>query len=149
MSPKDEDEDYGVQGCHGTIAPQQDEAHYDDRSDASDDIEKGRLKFPKRIYGRERELESLLNSYNEVATTVASAVIGASSRSSERGDKKLSYVLEEEEKESYQEVDSYSSRVVFLSGYSGIGKSGKAEKLYPIIIYKLHAVKNKAEPNIS
>ena len=95
MSPKDEEEDYGVQGCHGTIAPQQDEAHYDDRSDASDDIEKGRLKFPKRIYGRERELESLLNSYNEVAT-VASAVIGASS-SSERGDKKLSYVLEEKE----------------------------------------------------
>ena len=82
--------------------------------------------------------------------TVASADIGASSRSSERGDKKLSYVLEEEEKardrekESpsmvKEEVDSYSSRVVFLSGYSGIGKSGKAEKLYPIIIYKLHAL---------
>ena len=44
-------------------------------------------------------MESLLNSYNEVAT-VASADIGASSRSSEMGDKKLSYVLEEEEKES-------------------------------------------------
>ena len=126
MPPKDE-EDYGVQGCHGTIAPQQDETHYDDRSDASDDIEKGRLKFPKRLYGRERELETLLNIYNELAATAATvAADGDASSSSENGDKKLSNISEEKD----DAPSLYSSRVVFLSGYSGIGKSGRAEKLY-------------------
>ena len=123
MSPKDE-EDYGVQGCHGTIAPQQDEAYYDDRSDASDDIEKGRLHFPKRLYGRERELETLMNIYNDAAMTV-----GASS--SKNGDTQLSNVSEEKDEPPAQDasaIDSYySSRVVFLSGYSGIGKSGETE----------------------
>ena len=37
-----------IAGAHGTIAEQQDEAFYDDRSDASDDMEKGRLNVWKR-----------------------------------------------------------------------------------------------------
>ena len=123
MSPKDE-EDYGVQGCHGTIAPQQDEAYYDDRSDASDDIEKGRLRFPKRLYGRERELETLMNIYNDAAVTVGTS-------SSKNGDTQLSNVSEEKDEPPAQDAPSadsyYSSRVVFLSGYSGIGKSGETE----------------------
>ena len=110
MPPKDE-EDFGVQGCHGTIAPQQDEAYYDDRSDASDDIEKGRLKFPKRLYGRERELETLMNIYNDAAATVGTSSI-------KNGDTQLSNVSEEKDEPPAQDAPSapadsyYSSRVV-------------------------------------
>eukprot|EP00984_Skeletonema_dohrnii_P001767 scaffold586_cov112-Skeletonema_dohrnii-CCMP3373.AAC.13 len=34
-------DEFRIEGCHGTIAEQKDEAFYDDRSDASDDEEKG------------------------------------------------------------------------------------------------------------
>ena len=54
---------FRIEGCHGTIAEQKDEAFYDDRSDASDDEEKGKIKFPTRLYGREKELDSLDRLY--------------------------------------------------------------------------------------
>ena len=109
--------DYNIDGAYGTIGPHDDEAYYDNRSDATDDIEKGRLKFPKRIYGRERELETLLNIYDELAT-------GA--ESSKKQERRLSSIFEDEEDgEEPPAADLYSSHVVFLSGYSGIGKSGK------------------------
>ena len=105
---------YTIEGAHGTIAEQTDEAYYDDRSDASDDMEKGRLKFPGNLYGRERELELLRNVYGSLATA-------------NRGDGRntIGNIEEEEEKEP-SAVYSYKydcSRVVFLAGYSGIGKS--------------------------
>ena len=56
-------DDYHIEGAYGTIAEQKDEAFYDDRSDASDDEEKGKIKFPTRLYGREKELDSLGRLY--------------------------------------------------------------------------------------
>jgi len=100
--------DFDIQGCHGTIAEQTDEAYYDDRSDASDDIEKGRLKFPKRIYGREKELDKLLSIYN-----------GLISSDSNVEDS----IQEDDDEEEEQSSSNDDNSVVFLSGYSGIGKS--------------------------
>ena len=92
----DYDENY-VAGCHGTVAEQLDEAYYDDRSDADDDMEKGRIKFPKhKLYGRDRELSTLRQLYSEMTTTT---------------------------KHSSATNNDDNSRVVFLSGYSGVGKS--------------------------
>jgi len=107
MPPYNKADEYDIQGCHGTIAEQTDEAYYDDRSDASDDIEKGRLKFPKRIYGREKELDKLLSIYNGLISS--------------SGNVEDSIQEDEEEKEQSSSNDDNS--VVFLSGYSGIGKS--------------------------
>lgn len=56
-------DEFRIEGCHGTIAEQKDEAFYDDRSDASDDEEKGKIKFATRLYGREKELKSLGKLY--------------------------------------------------------------------------------------
>lgn len=61
-------DEFRIEGCHGTIAEQKDEAFYDDRSDASDDEEKGKIKFPKRLYGREKELDSLERLYGGMLT---------------------------------------------------------------------------------
>ena len=77
MSESD-DIGFGVAGCHGTIAPQQDEAFYDDRSDASDDENKGRLKFPTRLYGRDKELDALRQIYDGLAQSSADANFGKS-----------------------------------------------------------------------
>jgi len=101
------DDEYAISGCHGTIAPQSDEAYYDDRSDASDDMEKGRLKFPTKLYGRERELDVLHNIYNKL---VNDRNILDNSIREETGD-------EDEE----EDTDIFTS-CVFLGGYSGIGK---------------------------
>lgn len=99
------DADYIIKGAHGTIAEQTDEAYYDDRSDASDDIEKGRLKFPEHMYGRERELETLQGIYKKL-------------------DASSTNVMNRTDKEQMlSNTDLYSSHVVFLSGYSGIGKT--------------------------
>ena len=64
----DYDDNY-VSGCHGTVAEQLDEAYYDDRSDADDDMEKGRIKFPKnKLYGRDKELGTLRQLYGDMDT---------------------------------------------------------------------------------
>uniref|UniRef100_A0A7S4JG53 Orc1-like AAA ATPase domain-containing protein n=1 Tax=Odontella aurita TaxID=265563 RepID=A0A7S4JG53_9STRA len=89
---------YRVHGLQGTIGPQGDEAYYDDRSDANDDLEKGRIKFPKdKLYGREKELDRLESIYAHA--TGSDGVFSSPSFSSP------------------------SSRAVFLGGYSGVGKS--------------------------
>ena len=56
-------DEFHIKGCHGTIAEQKDETYYDDRSDADDDDEKGKIKFPTRLYGREKELGNLRRLY--------------------------------------------------------------------------------------
>lgn len=61
-----DDNRHYVAGCHGTIAEQGDEAHYDGRDDADDDVEKGRLKFGTKVYGRENELGILRDVYQEM-----------------------------------------------------------------------------------
>jgi len=130
MPPYNEDEHYNVEGLHGTIAEQTDEAHYDDRSDASDDIEKGRLKFPDRMYGRERELEILRNIYGQLVSSSIRRDIGNSGEDN--------CLPEAEEKEVEPPAANQGlatspgpykgSSVVFLSGYSGIGKSAIANE---------------------
>ena len=71
----------------GTLAEQEDEAYYDDREDADDDMEKGRIKFPiGKLYGRDKELDKLFEIHRSM-------------------------------------LSEASSRVVFLAGYSGTGKS--------------------------
>ena len=93
-----EDYQYDVVGCHGTMAEQKDEAYFDDRKDADDDMEKGRIKFPRnKLYGRDKELETLLKIfYHDTSDEALSAS---------------------------DFVEDATSRVVFLSGYSGVGKS--------------------------
>ena len=109
----DYDENY-VSGCHGTVAEQLDEAYYDDRSDADDDMEKGRIKFPKdKLYGREKELGILRQLYNAMEThNNSDEEVDAAAAA---GGQRISF-----EGSSPSNVDS---RVVFLSGYSGVGKS--------------------------
>lgn len=120
--------DFDIQGCHGTIAEQTDEAYYDDRSDASDDIEKGRLKFPKRIYGREKELDVLLKIYN--------GLIGSSSNVEDS--------IQEDEEEQQSPSNNNDNSVVFLSGYSGIGKSALVNEFV-----RLARSNNKSSDNTS
>jgi hypothetical protein len=97
MPPNDGDDHY-VAGAHGTVAEQKDEAYYDDRSDADDDMEKGRIKFPQnKLYGRDKELETLRNIFYQMTPQDDSVEEPTTARP--------------------------ASRVVFLSGYSGVGKS--------------------------
>ena len=108
------DDDYNIKGCHGTIAPQQDEAYYDDRSDASDDMEKGRLKFPTHhLYGRERELDLLQSIYTNMVV-----------HRMEKDDDVGKSIWEETVEEGGNELEERGNiSCVFLGGYSGIGKS--------------------------
>ena len=86
-------EEHYVAGCHGTVAEQQNEDYYDDRSDADDDMEKGKIKFTKnKLYGRDKELDILLQLYRGITNSGGTATTD-------------------------------DCRVVFLSGYSGVGKS--------------------------
>jgi len=110
----DYDDSY-VSGCHGTVAEQLDEAYYDDRSDADDDMEKGRIKFPKnKLYGRDKELGVLRQLYGAMATNNSEERAdydGAAAREGTR----ISFAG--------SSPSNIDSRVVFLSGYSGVGKS--------------------------
>ena len=55
---------------------QVDEAYYDDRSDADDDIEKGRIKFSQdKLYGRDDELSRLESIYDRVRTTNVAQIV--------------------------------------------------------------------------
>lgn len=120
MNPEDTNDEHYIDGCHGTLAEQKDEAFYDDRSDASDDLEKGRLKFPSNLYGRDHELETLCNIYDSLNSSLAGV---------------NNIILEDDsgieddeggEKECWSPAlsDPYdASRVVFIAGYCGVGKS--------------------------
>lgn len=102
-----EQDDHYIEGAWGTLAEQRDEAFYDDRSDADDDLEKGQIKFPKdKLYGRHRELAQLRNLY-----------VGVENKSKAKAKRNTVF----------GEYDF--SRVVFLAGYRGIGKSALVENL--------------------
>eukprot|EP00573_Skeletonema_grethae_P011004 CAMPEP_0201696292 /NCGR_PEP_ID=MMETSP0578-20130828/8002_1 /ASSEMBLY_ACC=CAM_ASM_000663 /TAXON_ID=267565 /ORGANISM="Skeletonema grethea, Strain CCMP 1804" /LENGTH=1063 /DNA_ID=CAMNT_0048182267 /DNA_START=34 /DNA_END=3222 /DNA_ORIENTATION=+ len=110
----DYDENY-VSGCHGTVAEQLDEAYYDDRSDADDDMQKGRIKFPKdKLYGREKELGVLRQLYDAMETNNLDET-GDDAAAAEGGGQHISFEM--------SPPSHVDSRVVFLSGYSGVGKS--------------------------
>mmetsp|Transcript_2832 Transcript_2832/g.4568 ORF Transcript_2832/g.4568 Transcript_2832/m.4568 type:complete len:274 (-) Transcript_2832:100-921(-) len=64
----EENDDGQVEGMFGSISEQNNEAYFDDRSDAEDDLLKGQIKFPKeKIYGRDDELAKLRSIYNDVS----------------------------------------------------------------------------------
>lgn len=131
MAPNNEHDAHFVEGAHGTIAEQENEDFYDERSDAEDDVEKGRIRFPTNVlYGRERELEILHAIYGELTSSFG----GGETRQQQhlRQRKKIAFKGEEKEEEpllagGFNEGSSSDPfdrfRVVFLSGYSGIGKS--------------------------
>ncbi|KAL7581651.1 hypothetical protein ACA910_022199 [Epithemia clementina (nom. ined.)] len=96
----DESDDDEQQIEFGTLAEQKDEAYRDNRFDADDDLEKGRIKFPTdKLYGRDNELKQLHELYSALLL------------SSNRGDETRS-----------------GSRIAFLGGCSGTGKSALVEE---------------------
>jgi predicted ATPase len=124
MTP-DYDDNY-VAGCHGTVAEQLDEAYYDDRSDADDDLEKGRIKFPKnKLYGRDRELGVLRQLYGSMIPNEDGTV--AVVRRGQRVKFRRSST-----------INNNDSRVVFLSGYSGVGKSALVKEFVNQIQQEYH-----------
>ena len=139
MSPHGDGREYGednyIEGAHGTIAEQKDEAFYDDRSDADDDLEKGRITFPTGIYGRDRELQLLTDIYNGLVSEAADAnqgdTDGAPQNESRVKFDKIANTTDENDElnQPTESKSSYGSHVVFLSGYSGVGKSALG-KLY-------------------
>ena len=109
-------DEFRIEGCHGTIAEQKDEAFYDDRSDASDDEEKGKIKFPKRLYGREKELDKLLSVYNEVLMNCNND--RDNNNNSSTGNSPGANIIDA------QDMSTYNlSQIIWLGGYSGIGKT--------------------------
>ena len=55
---------------------QANEEYYDEREDADDDIEKGRIKFnPDRLYGRDEELRRLHAIFRRIQTTNAAQIV--------------------------------------------------------------------------
>mmetsp|Transcript_26584 Transcript_26584/g.76786 ORF Transcript_26584/g.76786 Transcript_26584/m.76786 type:complete len:1162 (+) Transcript_26584:287-3772(+) len=127
-----------IVGLHGTIAEQCDEDHLDDRSDADDDLNKGKIRFPKaKLYGRETELHQLLRVYEDVtvqsdgfhkeaaAPSSSGAVpsTGGSNRdlSQAEGDAPQTNVAKNN--------SSTRTRVIFLGGLSGTGKSALIAEL--------------------
>ena len=61
-----------VDGCYGVIEEQENEDYYDERSEADDDIEKGKIRFSqKKLYGREKELSQLMSVYQTMIETTA------------------------------------------------------------------------------
>ena len=114
LTDNNHDDDHYIAGAHGTIAPQKDEAYYDDRSDASDDMEKGQLKFPKSLYGREKELDKLLSVYNEVLMNC----------NNDRDNNNNDSTGGSSGTNINAQVSTYKlSQIIWLGGYSGIGKT--------------------------
>ena len=114
-STDNHDDEHYIAGAHGTIAPQKDEAYYDDRSDASDDMEKGQLKFPKSLYGREKELDKLLSVYNEILVNCND---DRGNNNSSDGDSPGANIDAQDNMSTYK-----LSQIIWLGGYSGIGKT--------------------------
>jgi len=137
MHSNEDDDDHYIAGAHGTIAEQKDEAFYDDRSDADDDMEKGRIHFPNKIYGRDHELEILLGIYERIVSAGNNRNEGRHGgdfgednvgfkkmndvKKSSKGEQKIAAELEST---SDAPTSQFKDSVVFLSGYSGVGKSG-------------------------
>ena len=101
---------------------------------------KGQLKFPEKLYGREKELELLCGIYEGLAAEhQATSDKNDSNRSGKckRGQEKLetAKVLHTGDDDlnssdhSHPNNPSSSTRILFLSGYSGIGKSALISKL--------------------
>ena len=78
----EETDDHYISGCHGTLAEQQSEEHYDNRWNSEDDVSKGMITFPvvnrqscgsgreerTKLYARQKELKLLRKLYGEVCS---------------------------------------------------------------------------------
>ena len=116
-----------ISGLHGTIAEQCAEDHLDDRSDADDDLNKGKIRFPKaKLYGREDELQQLQMVYEDVAVQSdgfhkeAASPSSSSAVPSQAGDMENG---KDGEQNSAAISNRSATRAIFLGGLSGTGKS--------------------------
>ena len=103
-------DDHYISGCHGTLAEQQSEEHYDDRWNSEDDLSKGIITFPvvkgrncgsggeerTKLYARQSELKRLRKLYGEVCSAC------------DQGG---------------NEESINSSSLVYISGYEKVGKT--------------------------
>ena len=96
-------DDAFVEGCWGTISELQDQTYYDDRSDADDDIQKGRIKFSNKLYGRDDEFDVLTGLYDDIDIAITSDQSSCCERE--------------------------NAQIVFLGGYSGVGKTELVKQL--------------------
>jgi predicted ATPase len=109
----------------------EDETHYDDRSDADDDLEKGKIQFSKhKLYGREMELDRLEEVYRRIVVTTSLKRSSSSHSINDNAEIVSGRRCEEEEDNvdaelarKDQEYGVGMSQVVFLSAYPGTGKS--------------------------
>jgi len=108
----EETDEHYISGCHGTLAEQQSEEHYDNRWNSEDDLSKGMITFPvvknrgrncgyggeerTKLYARTKELKMLRKLYGEVCSAC------------DEGD---------------NEESINSSSLVYISGYEKVGKT--------------------------
>mmetsp|Transcript_6146 Transcript_6146/g.12622 ORF Transcript_6146/g.12622 Transcript_6146/m.12622 type:complete len:2180 (-) Transcript_6146:30-6569(-) len=57
---------------HGTLSEAEDETDFDDRMDADDNVEKTRIRFRPKLYGRDYELFTLHQFYDKMRGTASS-----------------------------------------------------------------------------
>ena len=101
--------EYGVVG-----AKQYDESYFDDRSNADDDLEKGQIKFAQdKLYGRDEDLSTLLSIYDKLSPQQPEPTGGV--------------VIDDGKSSS---SSSSSSQIVFIGGYSGVGKSSLVKQFF-------------------
>ncbi|KAL3805267.1 hypothetical protein HJC23_008974 [Cyclotella cryptica] len=95
--------DYSITGAHGTCAAITNQEHYDSRHNRHDDATKGRIDFPRRMYGREEEVRRLAAVWEGFCCVGTKDGVSGGRGGGNR-------------------VGS-CPRVMFVSGYSGVGKS--------------------------
>ena len=104
---------------------QENEDYYDERDEANDDINKGKIKFStKKLYGRDNELETLHVLYQRMMTsktTSSSSSTSSKRRQNEAKGSRPPPLTTRKSKEDKKQQDRKS--IVFLPGFSGTGKS--------------------------
>jgi predicted ATPase len=97
------------------------EEYYDDRSEADDDVEKGKIKFPhKKLYGRDKELERLHELYQRMLVLGGKEEQKDESESDSESDAPQRPQMEDH---TTPKKPRFMGQVIFLPGYAGTGKS--------------------------
>ena len=124
-----------IVGAHGTIEEQTNEEYYDDRSDADDDVQKGKIRFPRsKLYGREEELKTLRSIYQQVA----------GSDLDHYHDREEMTPSSSSPSAAMSEVRPRTTcRVVFLGGLAGTGKSALVNELIARVSKDEQSTNNK------
>ena len=146
----------------GTLAEQLDETHYDNRVDADDDLEKGRIKFPShKLYGRDEPLKQLHSIFQQ---RILSSSTSKNKQLQDATAPSANHHHEKEEEEKQETVndlthnhyndsssatttafDNSYNPVVFLAGYSGTGKSS----LVDCFVQQIRSMKQGSKENHS